>query len=57
MRGNVCLRCAGGNCKPRDNAPRGRRMSPRAFRWSVCLLLAYMAFLSLLAAVGEGFHL
>jgi len=32
-------------------------MSPRALRWAVGLLLAYVAFLSLLTAIGAGWHL
>lgn len=32
-------------------------MSARARRWAVGLMLAYWTFLSLLTAVGEGWHL
>lgn len=32
-------------------------MSPRALRWAVGLVVAFWAFLTLLAAVGEGWHL
>jgi hypothetical protein len=32
-------------------------MSPRALRWAIGLLLAYLLFLTLLTALGEGWHL
>lgn len=32
-------------------------MSRRAVCWSICLLLGYLAFLTLLTAVGAGWHL
>lgn len=32
-------------------------MSPRARRWAIGRLLAYLTFLTLVAAIGEGFHL
>ena len=32
-------------------------MSPRARRWAIGLMLAYLAFLTLLTAVGAGWHL
>lgn len=32
-------------------------MSPRALRWAIGALLAYLAFLALVTAIGAGWHL
>ena len=53
--------CAGQqrrNCGTRDNTHRGDAgMSPRALRWAIGALLAYLAFLALVTAIGAGWHL
>ena len=58
MRGNVCVAVGGRNCEIRDNARYwGLPMSRRALCWSAGLMLGYLAFLTLLTAVGAGWHL
>lgn len=32
-------------------------MNPRARRWAIGAMLAYLAFLALLTAIGAGWHL
>ena len=58
MRGNLCAIGVVRNFEARDNTRSGvAGMSPRALRWAVGLVVSYWAFLSLLAAVGQGWHL
>lgn len=54
----VCAGHTRRNCKARDNANAGvRAVTPRARRWAIGLVLGYWAFLSLLVAVGMGWHI
>lgn len=58
MARNVCGARGPCNLRVRGNAhPRVQPMSPRAMLWAVCLVAGYWAFLTLLAAVGSGWHL
>ena len=46
------------NCGTSGNTHLGDAgMSPRALRWAIGALVAYVAFLTLLTAIGAGWHL